>query len=158
MTYVSLAQAARLLGIDGKTLQRWLAEAQLSVQPHPTDGRQKGLSLEQLHILAQRHQRQLALLSAESSARAETPTPALLALAEHLTVLEAQVVALQQQIADLSRLVLPRRHPRSARRLRRRPAPLPGALVRLSAVPPKRPASRCMSSHGSSGMAWKAMW
>ena len=107
MTFISLAQAARRLGIDGKTLHRWLADAQLSVQPHPTDGRQKGLNLEQLHTLAHRHQRQLAPLSAQSSAHAETPTPALLALFEQLTALEAQLAALQQQIADLTRLVVP---------------------------------------------------
>jgi transposase-like protein len=29
MTFVSVAQAARRLGIDAKTLHRWLSEAQL---------------------------------------------------------------------------------------------------------------------------------
>lgn len=105
MTVVSLAQAARRLGIDAKTLHRWLADAQLSVQPHPGDGRQKGLSLEQLHTLAHHHQRQLVPLTAASSASAETP--ALLALSEQLLALEAQLASLQQQLAELTQLLLP---------------------------------------------------
>jgi hypothetical protein len=31
MTFVSLAEATRRLGIDVKTLHRWLAEAQISL-------------------------------------------------------------------------------------------------------------------------------
>ena len=52
MTFVSLAQAARRLGIDAKTLHRWLADAQLALQSHPHDGRKKGVSSEHLHLLA----------------------------------------------------------------------------------------------------------
>lgn len=113
MTFVSLAQAARRLGIDGKTLHRWLADAPLTVQPHPTDGRQKGVSLEQLHALATRHQRQLAPLAPASATGVESDAPALLALSEHLTALEAQLSALQQQIAELTRLLLPPTPPAS---------------------------------------------
>ena len=43
MTFVSLAEATRRLGIDVKTLHRWLAEAQISLHSHPDDGRKKGL-------------------------------------------------------------------------------------------------------------------
>jgi len=32
MTFVSFAQATRSLGIDAKTLHRWLADAQLPLQ------------------------------------------------------------------------------------------------------------------------------
>ena len=107
MTFISLAQAARRLGIDGKTLHRWLADAQLCVPPHPTDGRQKGVSLEQLHTLAQLHQRQLTPLMAEAPTRAETTAPALLALSEQLVALEAQLARLQQQVAELTHLLHP---------------------------------------------------
>ena len=53
MTFVSVAQATRRLGIDAKTLRRWLADAQLALQSHPHDGRKKGVSAEDLHLLAQ---------------------------------------------------------------------------------------------------------
>lgn len=107
MSFISLAQAARRLGIDPKTLHRWLADAGLAVQPHPTDGRQKGLYLEQLHTLAQHHQRHLAPSFAEPPVSSGTAAPALLALSEQLTALEAQLGALQQQMADLIHLLLP---------------------------------------------------
>ena len=68
MTVVSLVQAARRLGIDAKTLHRWLAEAGLAVQSHPTDRRQKGVSSDHLHTLARLHQRTLTSLPAESPA------------------------------------------------------------------------------------------
>ena len=138
MTFISLAQAARRLGIDGKTLQRWLAQAQLAVSPHPTDGRQKGLSGEQLHTLATLHQRQLAPLSPPSSTSGDIPSSALLALSEQLTALEAQLAALQQQLADLIGLVIPPTTPpastsaptatrTSARRSRSAPTGVPTA-------------------------------
>jgi hypothetical protein len=102
MTFISLAQAARRLSIDGKTLHRWLADAGLVVQPHPSDGRQKGVSLAQLHTLAQLHQRQLACLSRESSSAADMASPALLALAEQLAALETQIGLLRAEVADLT--------------------------------------------------------
>src|SRR6266568_5615580 len=68
MTFVSVAEAARHLGIDVKTLRRWLADAQLPLQSHPYDGRKKGMSLEHLQVLARLHQRILASLPPESLA------------------------------------------------------------------------------------------
>ena len=59
MTFVSVADACRRLGIDAKTLHHWLAEAQLSLDRHPGDGRKKGMSEEHLELLARRHQRSL---------------------------------------------------------------------------------------------------
>src|SRR5205823_4560958 len=67
MIIVSVAQACGRLGIDAKTLRRWLAEAQLPLHRHPHDGRKKGVSAENLHLLARRHQRRLAPLPPESS-------------------------------------------------------------------------------------------
>src|SRR5260370_3600912 len=59
MTFVSLAEATRRLGIDVKTLHRWLAEAQISLHCHTDDARKKGVSDEHLHALACLHQRSL---------------------------------------------------------------------------------------------------
>ena len=68
MTFVSFAQAARCLGIDAKTLHRWLAEAQIPLHSHPGDGRKKGVSGEHLQALARLHQRSLALVGEEPPA------------------------------------------------------------------------------------------
>jgi transposase len=65
MTFLSVAQASRRLGIDAKTLRRWLAEAQLALQSCPHDGRKKGVSGEHLQVLARLHQRSLAPLPQE---------------------------------------------------------------------------------------------
>ena len=52
MTFVSVAQATRRLGIDAKTLHRWLADAQLPLHSSPQDARKKGVSEEHLERLA----------------------------------------------------------------------------------------------------------
>ena len=111
MTIVSLADACRCLGIDAKTLHRWLTDAQLPLLPHPRDGRKKGVSAEHLHVLARRHQRCLAPLGeeppvSEASQGPELPA-ALLALPEQLDALQAQISALQEQVAALTRLLQP---------------------------------------------------
>ncbi len=109
MTFVSVAQATRRLGIDAKTLRRWLADAQLSLHRHPHDGRKKGLSGEDLQMLAHLHQRSLAPLPQEPpalEASEEPPLPAaLLALPERLDALQTQMAALQQQVAALTLLL-----------------------------------------------------
>ena len=73
MTFVSVAQAARHLGIDAKTLRRWLAEAQLPLHSHPHDGRKKGVSDEHLQLLARLHQRSLASLPRGSACPCAQP-------------------------------------------------------------------------------------
>jgi predicted phage tail protein len=109
MTFVSVAQATRRLGIDAKTLRRWLADAQLALQSHPHDGRKKGVSAEELHLLAHRHQRSLAPLPQEPPAPGADELPALgaalLALPERLDALQTQLAALQQQVTALTRLL-----------------------------------------------------
>ena len=111
MSFVSVAQASARLGIDAKTLHRWLAEAQLPLQRHPADGRKKGVSGEHLHVLARLHQRSLAPLSPEPPAPVASQVPplpvALLALPEQLDGLHAQLIALQQQLSALTQLVQP---------------------------------------------------
>jgi transposase-like protein len=109
MTFVSVAEACRRLGIDAKTLRRWLADAQLSLHSHPSDGRKKGLSAEHLQALARLHQRSLTPLPQESPALVadqEPPLPAvLLGLPERLDALQAQLTCLQQQVAALTHLL-----------------------------------------------------
>ncbi len=109
MTFVSVAQASGRLGIDAKTLRRPLSDAQLALQSHPHDGRKKGLSAEDLHLLAHRHQRSLAPLPQEPSALGADELPALgaalLALPERLDALQTQIAALQQQVTALTRLI-----------------------------------------------------
>ena len=111
MTVLSVADACRRLGIDAKTLRRWLADAQLSLQSHPCDGRKKGVSEEHLELLARLHHRHIASLLAEPPATealdlSELPTT-LLALPEQISALQAQIIALQQQVADLLHLLKP---------------------------------------------------
>src|SRR5579872_4390794 len=104
MTVVPVAQAAHRLGIDTKTLRRWLTEAQLALHNHPGDGRKKGVSSEHLHLLAHLHQRSLASFPAEPSAPVPNEVPALsalvVALPEQLAALQTQIAALQQQVTD----------------------------------------------------------
>lgn len=109
MIFVSLAQAAKRLGIDAKTLHRWLEGAQIPLQSHPRDGRKKGMSSEQLQVLAHLHQRHLTSLPDRPPVSHPDDLPALptalLALAEQLRALQSQMVALQQQMADLGCLL-----------------------------------------------------
>lgn len=109
MIFVSLVQACRRLGIDGKTLRRWLADAQLPLQSHPHDGRKKGMSQEHLQLLARLHQRSLAPPPEVPPAPHPGELPplpaALLALPETLGTLQAQITALQQQVAALTSLL-----------------------------------------------------
>jgi thioesterase domain-containing protein len=106
MTLVPLTQATLRLGIDLKTLRRWLSDAQLPLQSDPQDARKKGVRVEHLHLLAHRHQRCLVPASPEPCAQesaSSVPLPAaVLALPEMLSALQAQITALQQQVATLT--------------------------------------------------------
>ena len=152
MTFISVAQATRRLGIDAKTLRRWLAEAQLALQSHPHDGRKKGVSAEELHLLAQRHQRSLAPLPQEPSAPGADELPALgaarLSLPERLDALQTQIAALQQQVTDLTRLLtqhrqepaIPAASTQQAKSASRPSKPAsPASRSRPAAKPPRKP-------------------
>lgn len=101
MTVVSVTQAANRLGIDAKTLRRWLTDAQLPLHRHPHDGRKQGVSSEHLHVLARLHQRRLLPPAGEDPLL----PAALLALPEQISALHAQIAALEQQVAALTRLL-----------------------------------------------------
>ncbi len=112
MTFVSVAQASGRLGIDAKTLHRWLAEAQLPLHSSAQDARKKGVSEEHLERLPRLHQRCLTPLPQDPPAPAELPLPAaLLRMPEQLDALQAQQVALQQQVAALTSLLQPHAPP-----------------------------------------------
>ena len=140
MTFISVAEAARRLSIDAKTLHRWLAEAQLALPCHPQDGRKKGVSREHLQLLARLHQRSLAPLPQEPPApvTSEVPPPPaeLLALPEQVCALQTQLAAVQQQLADLTRL-LQQQTPSAGT-----PAPLAKPSRRSSKPAPPVPRSR----------------
>jgi hypothetical protein len=113
MTLIALTECCRRLGIDGKTLRRWLAQAQLPVEAHPSDARCKGLSSDHLLLLASAHHRRLTGLPPECPAPASTAPPPELPelLAELLTALQTlsalptQIAAVQQQLAELTALL-----------------------------------------------------
>ncbi len=109
MILVPLTQASLRLGIDLKTLRRWLSDAQLPLHTDPQDARKKGIGAEQLHLLAALHQRSLTSAAAEPPAHQEaSPVPlpaAVLALPEMLSALQAQITALEQQVATLTLLI-----------------------------------------------------
>jgi hypothetical protein len=148
MTFVSVAQATRRLGIDAKTLHRWLAEARLPLHSHPHDSRKKGVSAEDLHLLARLHQRSLTPLSQEPLAPVASQVPALptalLALPEQLDALHAQLAALQQQVTALARLLQqhgqepapPTAPAKPTQAAKRPPQPAPAARAK----PPRKPA------------------
>src|SRR5205823_6378168 len=106
MIVVSFSEACRRLGIDAKTMHRWLIEAQLPLQTHPHDGRKKGVSEEQIQLLARLHHRALTVDEEEEPAHQLLAWPTdLLKLPEQLAAMQAQLVTLQQQVAALTRLL-----------------------------------------------------
>ena len=153
MTLISLADASGHLGIDPKTLRRWLAHAQLPLHPHPSDGRKQGLSEDHLRRLAQLHQRALPTLpqdvpAASPTSMAATLPTALLALPAMLDALQQQMIALQEQMTTLTHAL--QQHPpapavpgAAARPTRGGPKPAsPASLSRPAAVtakPPRKP-------------------
>jgi hypothetical protein len=153
MIVISIADACRHLGIDPKTLHRWLAHAHLDLQPHPGDGRKHGLSEDHLRQLARLHQRALSLPPAVPPtpvSAARPPLPAeLLALPQTLNALHAQLTALQQQVADLTHLLQPHMHPPAAapqaKAAKQTPKPAAAAprsrrAAAATPMPPRKPA------------------
>ena len=148
MTCVAVAEATRHLGIDAKTLHRWLEDAQLPLQNHPRDGRKKGISLHHLQVLARQPQRSLALLPEVPPAPVKSQGPELsaelLALPEQLSALPIQISALQQQVADLPLLLQhqvhpPARAPSTPQNKASKRTPQPAPHPRPTTKPPRKP-------------------
>ena len=146
MTILSIADACRLLGIDPKTLRRWLALAHLDLQPHPADARKQGLREDPLRQLARLHQRSLTALPSHEPA--PVLPAALLTLPQTLAAMQAQLSALQQQVINLShqleqlvRSSAPAPQARTAQRTPRPASSAPHAPRAASAVttPPRKP-------------------
>ena len=123
MTLLPLNDCCLLLGVDPKTLRLWLKAAHLSWTLHPGDARLKCLTPPQLHQLAELHGRCLpsALPSAISplvaplTGAAVPPQPCAPAsacacadpeLRHHLSLLQTQVVSLQEQVTHLALALL----------------------------------------------------
>ncbi len=139
MTFLSVAEGCRRLGVDPKTLRRWLSRAHLSLESHPSDGRLRGITSESLQLLARLHQRSLTPCPQEPPApealEGSSLPAALLALPERLGALQAQLSALEQQVTALTHLLSqhapqpasPAAPARQTRAKKRPPKPAPPA-------------------------------
>jgi hypothetical protein len=109
MASFSLALSCQMLGVDPKTLRRWLRLAQCSPRPDPLDARTHCLTLQQLQQLARLHARPLPtappIPSVPSPVPAAAPPPpasppdaelraALLSLQDRVSLLQEQVTQL----------------------------------------------------------------
>ena len=128
MTSIPQMECCTMLGIDPKTLRNWLRHAHLHFVAHPTDARLKCLTPEQVQQLAALHARPLPPPAAaspalrqevtpltstlshpsstqESETQLASATPSLSEEAELrkvVSALEAKVMALQEQLAQLT--------------------------------------------------------
>ncbi len=113
MTIISLADCCRLLAIDPKTFRRWLALQELTVQPHPCDARIKGVTRDQLLLVATVHRRTLPSLPGDlpmlaPTGKPEQPPPLpreTIDLLQAFTDLPAQIAVLLQHLAVLTQQV-----------------------------------------------------
>jgi len=143
MTAIPQMECCMMLGIDPKTLRNWLRHAHLHFVPHPTDARLKCLTLEQVQQLASMHARPIAPPAAASPGLRQeaTPLPSTLSplsltqqnetlladapvsfseeagLRAVVGGLETKVMALQEQVAQLTLELLGERSERYERRL-----------------------------------------
>jgi len=152
MISLSFIECCHLLAIDPKTLRQWLAQAQISVHPHPKDARIKCLSTEQVQTLARLHGR---VLHQEANASGASPTPSEARnqvpptahsdadLRARLAQMEVQIATLQAQLTDLTLQLLREREQRTEQRLQALEAELPSAgdhlLVPYSGSSPSVP-------------------
>ncbi len=168
MTTVPFTQCCSLLAIDAKTLRQWLKQSGISLQTHPTDGRIKSLTLEQVQQLATLHDRCITpqvnpihdalnapvqLLEPEATASREQEAD----FVTKLSSLEMTVAALQQQVTQLALALLHERDQRYEQRLSTLEAlvkPLTGSSAAQQRVllptmqdPPDIPSSTTPSPH-----------
>jgi len=127
MNSLSVVDCCQMLGIDPKTLRQWVAQAQMSLHPHPTDARVKCLTSEQVNLLANLHGRVLqpsGLVPLEVSPKPDEVISQGVAagsidleIRERLAQMEAQVSTLQAQVTDLTLQLLHERASRTEQRL-----------------------------------------
>ncbi|HEU5374091.1 MAG TPA: hypothetical protein VFV38_01505 [Ktedonobacteraceae bacterium] len=120
MTLIAQHACCSLLGIDPKTLRRWLALTQISWLPDPTDARRRCLTPAHLQYLAAIHQRPLTAPLAED-VQPPVPHPAgdpstphiddasssssISELREQVSQLQTTITTLQQQLTQLTPLI-----------------------------------------------------
>jgi hypothetical protein len=123
MNSLSFIECCHLLAIDPKTLRQWLVQAPMSLHAHPTDARIKCLTGEQVHVLANLHDRVLplpveALDVSPTPSEAQHQMPADAGLRAKLVQMEAQVATLQAQLTDLAFQLLQEREQHTEQRNR----------------------------------------
>lgn len=124
MNSLSVVDCCQMLGIDPKTLRQWVAQARMSLHPHPTDARVKCLTSEQVHLLASLHGRVLQASGLGPVEISPKPDEGINREAttgsidrERLIQMEAQISTLQAQITDLTLQLLREREQRTEPRL-----------------------------------------
>jgi hypothetical protein len=126
MTSLSFIECCHLLAIDPKTLRQWLAQAQISLHPHPKDARIKCLDVLDVQMLAHLHGRVLQQEANASDALAQLDeaqsqvlptTPPDTDLRTRLVQMEAQVATLQAQLTALALQLLQEREQHTEQRL-----------------------------------------
>lgn len=135
MTLLPFTDCCLFLGVDPKTLRRWLQSAQLPFSLHLGDARLRCLTLSQLQHLADLHGRPLPNplpLAPATTGSAPSPSVPLAPSASsasdlhnQLRHLQTQVAALQEQVTELALALLREREWRSQTRLSPQPASLP---------------------------------
>jgi hypothetical protein len=147
MTYISLTDCCRLLAIDPKTLRRWLDLAHVPLLAHPTDARLKGISASHLHQVATTHHRMLADFPEAASPPVQPSPPPeppplsgeLIDALQTIPELSAQIVVLQQRLAELTQLLYP--VPVSPSLAQEKPAVMVAEPAPVPVTPRARPAS-----------------
>jgi uncharacterized coiled-coil protein SlyX len=99
--HYTVAEAIRILGIDGKTFRRWLRKANIELPVNPHDERVKRITVEHLRQLADMHERPLRALPQEPA----SPHPMTMTLKRRIEELEAIVQSQQGHIGALDALV-----------------------------------------------------
>ena len=97
MTTFSVTECCSLLGIDPKTMRRWLIQADISTQNDPQDARIKCMTDEQLQYLAVLHHRLL-------HKRKEVPAPQQdfsVPLQQEMDLLKERCASLEAQLTSL---------------------------------------------------------
>jgi hypothetical protein len=113
MTIIAQAECCTMLGIDPKTLRKWMRCADMLFMAHPTDARLKCVTETQVQHLATLHHRPLP-----SAPSVLLPSAAEGDLRQMLLHLQAQVASLQEQLTHLALEVLRERELHSEQRLR----------------------------------------
>jgi len=160
MILIAQMDCCTMLGIGPKTLRNWLRHANMQFSIHPTDARVKSLTLEQVQQLATLHARPLQMSppaspalpakvppldASQGQAAAQTnvvspvsPTSSLseeAGLRKVVGGLEAKVLTLQEQLAQLTLELLRERTERYEQRLSALEALLPQHAARSSSAP-----------------------